>query len=112
MTTCVTVGIRPERFEDARVLDDGPGRRGRLPAQVDVVEWLGNEQCARVPCEGLDRGVEAKLGELERELDSERMRNQLVIALDPTSQVEAGEEAEIWLNPGTCTSSTWTPARA
>ena len=70
-----------------------------FPAQVDVVEWLGNEQYAYIPYEAMDQGVEAKLGELERELDSERMRNQLVIALDPSSRIVAGEEAQIYLNP-------------
>ena len=64
-----------------------------------MVEWLGKEQYAYIPYEGLYQEVEAKLSELEREMDSERMRNQLVIALDPTSQVKAGEDATIWLNP-------------
>ena len=86
------------------MLDDA-GRAGGVvfPAQVDVVEWLGNEQCAYVPCEGLDRGVEAKLGELEQELDSERMRNQLVIALDPTSRSRPARRRS-GSTPGTCTS--------
>jgi multiple sugar transport system ATP-binding protein len=96
----VTVGIRPERFEDASLLDDGAKAQGvSFAAHVDVVEWLGNEQYAYVPFDSVDEGVEAKLGELEKELDSERMRNQLVVALDPTSRITAGEEAEIWLNP-------------
>jgi multiple sugar transport system ATP-binding protein len=96
----VTVGIRPERFEDASIIDEATSAKGvTFPAQVDVVEWLGNEQYAYVPYESLDQGVEAKLGELERELDSERMRNQLVVALDPSSRVHAGEEAQIYLNP-------------
>jgi multiple sugar transport system ATP-binding protein len=96
----VTVGIRPERFEDASVVDAGAAGDGvTFSAPVDVVEWLGNEQYAYIPYEGLDQGVEAKLGELERELDSERMRNQLVVALDPSSDIRAGEDARIWLNP-------------
>jgi multiple sugar transport system ATP-binding protein len=96
----VTVGIRPERFEDASLLDESTKAGGvSFPAHVDVVEWLGNEQYAYVPFESVDEGVEAKLGELEKELDSERMRNQLVVALDPTSRITAGQEAEIWLNP-------------
>jgi multiple sugar transport system ATP-binding protein len=96
----VTVGIRPERFEDASLLDEASTAAGVVfSAHVDVVEWLGNEQYAYIPYEAMDQGVEAKLGELERELDSERMRNQLVVALDPSSRVVAGEDAQIFLNP-------------
>jgi multiple sugar transport system ATP-binding protein len=97
----VTVGIRPERFEDATVLDAAHAAAGvTFTAHVDVVEWLGNEQYAYIPIEAMDSDVEARLGELERELDSERMRNQLVVALDPTSAIRPDAEAQIWLNPG------------
>ena len=51
-------------------------------AKVDVIEWLGNEQYAYIPYDAPDDMV-AGLNELERELDSERMRSQLVVALDP-----------------------------
>ena len=40
-------------------------------AQVDVIEWLGNEQYAYIPYEAAESAV-AGLNELERELDSER----------------------------------------
>jgi multiple sugar transport system ATP-binding protein len=94
----LTVGIRPERFQDASAGDVPPtGVTFRSP--VDVVEWLGNEQYAYLPVEGLEESVVARLGELQRELDGEHLRSQLVVALDPSSRVVAGEDAEIWFDP-------------
>jgi multiple sugar transport system ATP-binding protein len=96
----VMVGIRPERFEDLSVLEtDKAGEGVSFRATVDVVEWLGNQQYAYIPYETSEAAAEARLGELERELDSERMRTQLVVALDPVSQVSDGSPAEIWFDP-------------
>ena len=53
---------------------------------VDVIEWLGNEQYAYIPYDAPESMV-AGLVELERELDSERMRSQLVVALEPMSRI-------------------------
>ena len=39
------------------------------------------------------------LDELERDLDSERMRSQLVVALDPASDIRDGSSATIWFDP-------------
>jgi multiple sugar transport system ATP-binding protein len=86
-------GIRPEHFEDASVrVDQGSGSTFR--AQVDVVEWLGNETYAYIPFEAPPE-VEAQLRQLERELDGEQMHTQLVVSLDGASRIRAGEEAEI-----------------
>jgi multiple sugar transport system ATP-binding protein len=38
------------------------------------------------------------LRELERELDSESLRTQLVVALDPTSRVRPGSKADLWFD--------------
>jgi multiple sugar transport system ATP-binding protein len=43
--------------------------------------------------------LEATLEELERDLDSERMRSQLVVALDPSSTIDAGTSAKLWFDP-------------
>ena len=95
----VMVGIRPERFEDHHVLDAAAAESGvSFDAHIDVVEWLGNEQYAYVPFEAPAEML-ASLAELEKELDSERMRSQLVVALDPSSQISNGTEARIWFDP-------------
>jgi multiple sugar transport system ATP-binding protein len=97
----VIVGIRPERFDDASVVDAAHLANGvTFDADVEVIEWLGNEQYAYIPYEVADE-LTAGLTELERELDSERMRSQLVVALDPSSRVTDRSKAQIWFDPRT-----------
>jgi multiple sugar transport system ATP-binding protein len=43
--------------------------------------------------------VRLPLEELAAELDSERMRTQLVVQLDADSPVTEGEDADLWLDP-------------
>jgi multiple sugar transport system ATP-binding protein len=91
-------GIRPEHFEDLAHVD--PSNRGNgIPfrATLDVIEWLGNEQYAYVPFEAPPE-VEGKLKELALELDSDTMRTQLVVSLDPESRLEVGKEADLWVD--------------
>jgi multiple sugar transport system ATP-binding protein len=94
----VDVGIRPERFEDASLVDRSRDGGVSFLVSVDVIEWLGNEQYAYVPYDA-PADLVAELHELERELDSERMRSQLVVALDPASKISDGAEAELWFDP-------------
>ena len=95
----VMVGIRPEKFEDESLVDPtklGDGITFETP--VDVVEWLGNEQYAYIPFEA-EADMVASLADLERDLDSERLRNQLVIALSPASTISDHSTARIWFDP-------------
>ncbi len=95
----VFVAIRPERFEDVGLIDEAKLARGvTFRTTVDVVEWLGNEQFAYVPYDAPSDVVE-ELRELERELDSERLRSQLVVALDPASRITDGAQVELWFDP-------------
>jgi multiple sugar transport system ATP-binding protein len=65
------VGIRPEYFEDAAILDSMRLSQGSVfRAQVDVTEWLGDSQYAYIPYEA-PPAVEKQLRELSRELDRE-----------------------------------------
>ena len=95
----VLAGIRPEHFADAAMLEPEERERGVvLRAGVDVIEWLGSEQFAYVPYEA-PQAVTDQLRSLARELDSESMRTQLVVALDAESCIRRGEEAELWFDP-------------
>ena len=85
-------GIRPEHFEDASLVQGGSG--SSFQAQVEVVEWLGNETYAYIPFEAPPE-VEQQLRQLEKDLDGEAMRTQLVITLDGASRIKEGETAEI-----------------
>jgi multiple sugar transport system ATP-binding protein len=62
-----------------------------------VVEWLGNEAYAYIPFEAPPE-VQKQLTELERELDGDQMRTQLVVSLDGASRISEGDEAEIWVD--------------
>ena len=61
--------------------DDDDRGHVTFTATVDVTEWLGNEQYAYIPFEA-DPASSAKLDELDRDLDGEGMRTQLVVNLD------------------------------
>jgi multiple sugar transport system ATP-binding protein len=92
-------GIRPGSFEDATLVDPSKAGRGiTFDLTVDVIEWLGNEQYAFVPYEA-PADISRQLADLERELDSEQMRTQLCVSLDPASHVTTGGKASLWLDP-------------
>ncbi|WP_068268735.1 ABC transporter ATP-binding protein [Aldersonia kunmingensis] len=92
-------GIRPGSFEDAHLVDAGKKDRGVIfEVTVDVTEWLGNEQYAFVPYEAPPE-ISGKLAELASELDSEQMRTQMCVELDPMSRVRDGDKASLWLDP-------------
>jgi multiple sugar transport system ATP-binding protein len=90
-------GIRPEYFDDASVVDGARRGGSTFTATVDVVEWLGNEAYAYIPFEAPPE-VQAQLDQLEKDLDGEAMRTQLVVALDASSRIQKGEEATIWVD--------------
>ncbi|MBZ2196590.1 ABC transporter ATP-binding protein [Occultella gossypii] len=95
----VIVGIRPDAFEDADVVaQDKRGSGVTFDADVDVTEWLGSELYAYVPFE-TDPAVQQQLEELDRELDGEGMRTQLVVALDSLSTIRDGDAATLWFDP-------------
>ncbi|HET8599221.1 MAG TPA: sn-glycerol-3-phosphate ABC transporter ATP-binding protein UgpC [Segeticoccus sp.] len=96
----VIVGVRPEHFKDASLHDSAPQDAVRFHAPVDVTEWLGNEQYAYIPFEA-EPAVQAKLEELDRDLDGEGMRTQLVVNLDARSRIREGDEAELLFDPST-----------
>ncbi len=89
-------GIRPEHFEDASVVESTQ-RGSTFQTKIDVVEWLGNEAYAYIPFEAPPE-VQQQLAQLEKDLDGESLRTQLVISLDGTSKVAAGDDAEIWVD--------------
>ncbi|HXH77633.1 MAG TPA: sn-glycerol-3-phosphate ABC transporter ATP-binding protein UgpC [Nocardioides sp.] len=91
-------GIRPEHFEDASVMDDSKKAAGStFRTKVDVVEWLGNEAYAYIPFEAPPE-VQEQLNQLEKDLDGDQMRTQLVVSLDGASRISEGDEAEIWVD--------------
>ncbi|HEX2048749.1 MAG TPA: sn-glycerol-3-phosphate ABC transporter ATP-binding protein UgpC [Acidimicrobiales bacterium] len=92
-------GIRPDHFEDAKLVDADERAHGvTFEVHVDVTEWLGNELFAYIPFEA-PAEVRDRLRSLARELDSENLRTQLVASLDTASRIKDGETAELWFDP-------------
>jgi len=91
--TLLIAGIRPEYFEDASVMD-GKGDGATFKAKIDVVEWLGNEAFGYIPYDAPPE-VASQLEELAKELDSEALRTQIIVALDSSSRISDGDEAEL-----------------
>ena len=91
-------GIRPEHFDDAAVVEPFRLEHGStFRAKVDVTEWLGNEAYAYIPID-LPAEIQTQLTDLERELDMEALRPQLVVSLDAASRIGEGQDAEIFVD--------------
>ncbi|MEU4422883.1 sn-glycerol-3-phosphate ABC transporter ATP-binding protein UgpC [Actinoplanes sp. NPDC024001] len=89
-------GMRPDHFEDARVLDEAKRAKGVVfRARVDVTEWLGDSQYAYLPFESNEEVAE-QLAALAAELDSEALRSQLIVSIDATSRLRENHEGEFW----------------
>jgi multiple sugar transport system ATP-binding protein len=92
------VGIRPEYFEDASLVDEAKLPLGStFRARVDVTEWLGDSQFAYIPYEAPEV-ITNQLRDLSRELDAEELRTQAIVSIDSTSRIREGREAEFWLD--------------
>ncbi|HSO52464.1 MAG TPA: ABC transporter ATP-binding protein, partial [Actinomycetes bacterium] len=95
------VGIRPEDFEDAAVLN---GRRAEgltFPAQVEVLESLGAEKYAYFHLEGA-RATAQELEELAADAgtsDAPGGSDQVVARLDPASGAREGRQLQVWFDP-------------
>ncbi|WP_040160258.1 ABC transporter ATP-binding protein [Mobilicoccus massiliensis] len=94
----VIVGIRPEYIKDASLGDAQPQGTVSFRAVVDQTEWLGNEQYAYIPYQA-DEAVQHRLDELDRELDGEGMRTQMVVNLDGRSRILEGDEGDLYFDP-------------
>jgi multiple sugar transport system ATP-binding protein len=92
------VGIRPEYFEDASLVDEAKLPLGStFRARVDVTEWLGDSQFAYIPYEAPE-AITNQLRDLSRELDAEELRTQAIVSIDSTSRIREGRDAEFWLD--------------
>jgi multiple sugar transport system ATP-binding protein len=92
------MGVRPEAFEDAKLVDPDKRDKGDVfTAQIDVTEWLGNEQYAYIPFDASPE-VEQQLKDLSHDLDSDQLRTQMIVAIDATRRIRAGRQAEIWVD--------------
>ncbi len=94
----VLVGVRPEFFEDAKLVEDSKRPHGStFMATLTHTEWLGNEQYGYI---NFDPAPEMRelLNSLARDMDADELRPQVVVTLDAASRIRGGREAEIWLD--------------
>jgi multiple sugar transport system ATP-binding protein len=93
-------GIRPEHFEDAKLMGDQSDKGAVFRTKIDVVESMGSELYAHFSLER--QGIESEeLRELAEESGSAELRGEdevLVARLDASSGVRQGQEAELWLD--------------
>jgi multiple sugar transport system ATP-binding protein len=98
----VIVGLRPEHFEDARMVAD-PSRGHAFNAKIDVLESMGSEYYAYFMIAS-ERVSTSELEELAREagaadLPRAQEGTQVVARLDAASGVREGQETELWFDP-------------
>jgi multiple sugar transport system ATP-binding protein len=95
--TDVIIGIRPEQFEDARLVD----RAGvTFTGTVDILESMGSEKFAYFTLES--GAVQSEhLAELARDSGTEELGGgtQLVAALDPKTTAREGAPVELSFDP-------------
>ncbi|MDQ3402462.1 MAG: sn-glycerol-3-phosphate ABC transporter ATP-binding protein UgpC [Actinomycetota bacterium] len=95
----VIMGLRPEHFEDAALLDDdAKAAGGTFEATVDVLESMGSDKFAYFTVEG-DTATSAELDELAADAGSSEMTDhgtQIVTRLSAASHASEGNRADIW----------------
>jgi multiple sugar transport system ATP-binding protein len=94
-------GIRPEHFEDARLLDASAKADGNtFTATVDVLESMGSDKYVYFTIEG-DAATSAELEELAADAGSADVAasgTQLVTRLSATSAAKEGEKVDVWFD--------------
>nr|WP_042189921.1 sn-glycerol-3-phosphate ABC transporter ATP-binding protein UgpC [Kibdelosporangium sp. MJ126-NF4]CEL18976.1 Glycerol-3-phosphate ABC transporter, ATP-binding protein UgpC (TC 3.A.1.1.3) [Kibdelosporangium sp. MJ126-NF4]CTQ95221.1 Glycerol-3-phosphate ABC transporter, ATP-binding protein UgpC (TC 3.A.1.1.3) [Kibdelosporangium sp. MJ126-NF4] len=97
----VILGIRPEHFEDAHLLDDSAKSGGAtFTASVDVLESMGSDKYAYFTVEG-DQATSQELEELAADSGSADVPDsgsQVVTRLSAASGARAGQPLDIWFD--------------
>ncbi|MEE6261501.1 ABC transporter ATP-binding protein [Plantactinospora sonchi] len=95
------LGVRPEHFEDAALIDDSTRARGmEFEAPVEIVESMGSDKYVYLTVEG-ERASAAELEELAADVGADELSGSgtnLVTRLSAESTVAEGENRRIWFN--------------
>ena len=95
----VLVGIRPEHFEDARLVDPAVAARGvTFTAKVDVLESMGSDKYAYFTVD-TERAANDALIELAADSGAELGGGQMIARLSPESRAARGEQIELVFDP-------------
>jgi multiple sugar transport system ATP-binding protein len=90
----VIVGIRPEQFEDAALVD---AKDSVFEVKVEVLEWLGSDLYVHFQVECAAERLRALPAELERKAASAN-RISLVARVDPSSKAAENQRLTLWLD--------------
>jgi multiple sugar transport system ATP-binding protein len=95
-------GIRPEHFEDASLVGEAKDRGATFRAKIEVLESMGSELYAHFTVTS-DATIESdELRELAQDAGAGEVpsagEGHIVARLDPASQVQQGQEAELWVD--------------
>ncbi|GAA4683091.1 ABC transporter ATP-binding protein [Phytohabitans rumicis] len=95
------MGIRPEHFEDAALVDEATRQRGiEFEAPVELVESMGSDKYVYLTVEG-ERATSAELEELAADAGAADLPAggaNLVTRLSAESRVAEGRPAKVWFN--------------
>ena len=97
----LVAGIRPESFEDARLVGEARDRGVTVRAKIDLVESMGSEKY--VYFEVGHEGVQSKeLAELAEDAGLAETPSggtgQVVARIEAGSEIKRGDEAELWVD--------------
>ncbi|MGH3545663.1 MAG: ABC transporter ATP-binding protein [Mycobacteriales bacterium] len=94
----VIVGLRPEAFEDARLVSD-PDRGATFTERIDILESVGSAKFAYLNLESAREP--GKVGAIAAEIGSEGAfgSSQLVAQLDARSAAKEGQDIRLWFDP-------------
>jgi multiple sugar transport system ATP-binding protein len=94
------VGIRPEHFEDAALVNGQRAEGRTFEAVVDVLESLGSDKYAYFRLEGA-RATAQELEELAADAGTGDAPggDQVVARLDPASRAREGHRLRLWFDP-------------
>jgi multiple sugar transport system ATP-binding protein len=98
----VIMGIRPEHFEDAGLVEDQQKARGTVfTAEVDVLESMGSDKFAYFSIEG-EQAMSDDLADLAADAGTADVpggdSGQLVTRLSAASGVTEGQRCEVWVD--------------
>ncbi|WP_214364348.1 ABC transporter ATP-binding protein [Pseudonocardia sp. H11422] len=97
----VIMGVRPEHFEDAALVEDTMRSRGSVfTAEVDVLESMGSDKFAYFTIEG-EQAMSDDLADLAADAgtaDVPDSAGQLVTRLSAASSATEGGRSEVWVD--------------
>ena len=94
----VFLGLRPEFFEDAELVEDSRRDRGStFDATLTHLEWLGHEQYGYIEFEP-DPAVAEMLSALAKDLDADELRPVVVATLSGESRARPGTPTRLWVD--------------